>query len=74
MEIPYSSVVSRDDVIKVIDDEPIIRSKAWVKNKRIAKNVNSVIIEYLAESFLGFAKRRSQCKILHVEPKTQNFN
>lgn len=41
------------DVIKVIDEVPVIRLEAWEKQNRTAK---SVIVEYLADSFLSFAK------------------
>lgn len=48
------ALLSEMDLIKVIDDDPIIRSQEWEKNNRIAKGV---IVEYLADSYLGFAKQ-----------------
>lgn len=44
------------DVIKVIDDDPKKECSIWEKNNRIAK---SVIVEYLADSYLGFAQEES---------------
>lgn len=41
------------DVIKVVDEEPVLRLDTWEKQNRTAK---SVIVEYLADSFLSFAK------------------
>lgn len=58
------ALLSEMDVIKVIDEDPIIRCTEWEKNNRIAKNV---IIEYLSDSFLGFAKEQTTAKeILNI--------
>lgn len=40
------------DVLKVIDEDPVIGCQQWEKNNKIAK---SVIVEYLTDSFLVFA-------------------
>lgn len=47
------------DVIKVIDEDPLIRSSEWEKQNQIAK---SVIVEYLSDSYLGFVKEDSTAK------------
>lgn len=57
------ALLSELDVIKVIDDDPIIRCSTWEKNNRIAK---SVIIEYLSDSYLGFAKEDATAKEILV--------
>lgn len=48
------------DVIKVIDDEvPENNLQEWNKAERLAR---SVIVEYLSDSFLGFAKDGNTAK------------
>lgn len=53
------ALLSEMDVIKVIDDDPLIRCSQWEKNNRAAK---SVIVEYLTDSYLGFAKENTTAK------------
>lgn len=53
------SLLCELDVIKVIDEDPIIRCSTWEKSNRIAK---SVIVEYLADSYLSFAKGDATAK------------
>lgn len=53
------ALLSEMDVLKVIDEDPIIRCNLWEKNNRIAK---SIIVEYLSDSYLGFAKEDSTAK------------
>lgn len=53
------ALLSEINVLQVIDDDPIIRSQDWEKNNRIAK---SIIVEYLTDSYLGFAKEESTAK------------
>lgn len=53
------SLLIEMDVIKVIDEDPTIRGNLWEKNNRIAK---SVIVEYLSDSYLGFAKEDSTAR------------
>lgn len=51
------------NVLNVIESDPIIRDSTWDKCNRIAK---SIIVEYLSDSYLGFAKEDSTAKeILH---------
>lgn len=47
------------DVIKVIDEDPLFENDAWKKNNRIAK---SIIVEYLSDAYLSFAKEKSSAK------------
>lgn len=53
------ALLSEMDVIKAIDEDPLIRCSEWNKCNRIAK---SVIVEYLTDSYLGFAKEESTAK------------
>ncbi|CAH0564599.1 unnamed protein product [Brassicogethes aeneus] len=54
------AILSELDVIKVIDSEtPDPLTDEWIKSERIAK---SMLVEYLADSFLGFAKEDSTTK------------
>lgn len=57
------ALLSEMNVLKVIESDPIIRDSTWDKSNRIAK---SIIVEYLSDSYLGFAKEGSTAKdILH---------
>ncbi|CAK1549215.1 unnamed protein product [Leptosia nina] len=47
------ALLSEMDVLNTIDEVPIEESENWNKSNRIAK---SIIIEYLADSFLNFAR------------------
>ncbi|CAK9821259.1 Copia protein [Anthophora retusa] len=54
------ALMSELDIIKVIDEEaPEMLTIEWIKAERIAKNV---IVEYLSDSFLGFASTGSKAK------------
>lgn len=53
------ALLSELDAIKVIDEDPIIRCSSWEQNNRIAK---SVIIEYLSDSYLSYAKEDSSAR------------
>lgn len=54
------AVLSELDVIKVIESEvPDPLTEEWRKSERTAK---SVIVDYLSDSFLGFAKAESTAK------------
>lgn len=54
------AILSELDVIKVIDSEiPDPLTEDWRKSERIAK---SVIVDYLSDSFLGFAKTEKSSK------------
>lgn len=53
------ALLSEIDVIKVIDEDPLPDNESWVKNNKIAK---SVIIEYLSDSYLDFAKKDDSAK------------
>ncbi|CAK9834334.1 Copia protein, partial [Anthophora retusa] len=54
------ALMSELDIIKVIDEEaPEMLTIEWIKAERIAKNV---IVEYLSDSFLGFASTGSTAK------------
>lgn len=53
------ALLNEMDVIKVIDDDSLPRNETWEKNNSTAKNV---IIEYLSDSYLGFAKEGVSAK------------
>lgn len=54
------AILSEIDALKVIDSEiPDPVTEEWKKQERMAK---SVIVEYLSDSFLGFAKEDSTAK------------
>ena len=54
------AILSELDVIKVIDNEiPDPLTDEWSKSERLAK---SVIVDYLSDSFLGFAKAENTAK------------
>lgn len=53
------ALLSEMDVLKAIDEAPNVEDSDWKKNNRIAKGV---IVEYLADSFLGFAKENDTAR------------
>lgn len=54
------ALLNEMDVLKVIDQEPpIVLCKDWENSNRIAK---SIIVEYLSDSFLCFAKEDSSAR------------
>lgn len=53
------ALLSEMNVLKVIESDPIIRDSSWDKSNRIAK---SIIVEYLSDSYLGFANEDSTAK------------
>ncbi|XP_026667522.1 uncharacterized protein LOC108622733 [Ceratina calcarata] len=67
------AIMSEHDVIEVIyEDAPDMLTAEWIKAERIAKNV---IVEYLSDSFLGFAKPGSTAKnILKSLDKNEQKN
>lgn len=59
-KLRIKALLTELDVLKVIEDAiPDVLTEEWNKAERIAK---SIIVEYLSDSFLGFAKTDSTAK------------